>query len=372
MSNNKQIKDGYDKQFAIWLLLGIILVTLCFSWAAFSSYVSKLEAASQGHSLVDYLNASAQRLVKLELMDNSSDELIFNLDNTINELMPKVGKSSEYFDEQSEILQGISDVCTDWTSTKSSLYEFRSGSDSDSLISSSERLFYHAAHLTNLTSDYISYLSVIILRLQLLIIVQMLVVAFIISNRLFITFKELKRNRELSASMFIDSATGLFNRSKCHEVLRTITGSECLRAMIVFDLNDLKKTNDSYGHKVGDELIYSFAQIIKEGTKIHTQDVFIGRYGGDEFMVYYNNVLPDDIRLYLEEVAFLAEAFNEKETRFQISYAAGHAMTSPSEPNITLRQLFDIADKDMYRNKVEMKKNRAIRQSSIDNTLTER
>ncbi|WP_317854144.1 GGDEF domain-containing protein [Chakrabartyella piscis] len=356
MTNNKKNKTTYDKQLTIWLVLGFLLVTLCFSWYSFSSCVNQLEASSQGHSLVDYLNASVQRLVKLEIMGTQGDELVFNLDNTIAELKPENGKASEYFGNHDEILKSISNVSSDWEVVKIDLTDYRENSESSALIASSERLFYHAANLTNLTSDYISELSVSILRMQMLIILQMIVVACIIGHRLFFIIMELKRNRELSESMFIDGATGLYNRSKCHEILRTAIGGDYSRAMIVFDLNDLKKTNDIYGHRVGDELIHSFAQIMKDGTKIHTQDVFVGRYGGDEFMVYYHNLELKDIQLYLKEVAFLAEAFNEKETRFQISYAAGYAVSSMHDKDITLRELFDIADQDMYRNKAEIKK----------------
>lgn len=362
VTNIKKTKVNIDKQFAVWLVLGFLLVTLCISWISFTSYVKKLESATQGHSLVEYINASTQRLVKLEMTGTISDELIFNLDNMITELNIQDGEESEYFGNHADILQGIADVDEDWTVTKEALEQYRVDGDITSLLADSERIFYHAANLTNFDADYISELSASILRMQLLIIVQMLGVVLIVGHRLFLAFMELKRNRELSASMFIDTATGLFNRSKCHEILRTITEDKYSRVMIVFDLNDLKKTNDQYGHRVGDELIYSFAQIIKEGTQIHKKDVFIGRYGGDEFMVYYNSIDEDGIRLYLDEVAFLAEAYNEKEARFQISYAAGYAISSKETSELTLRQLFDIADQDMYRNKEAIKKNQAEKQ----------
>lgn len=365
MPNAKQLKNFSDKQLSIWLFLGFILVTLCISWLTFASYVTQLELSTQGHSLIDYVNASAQRLVKLEITGDINDELVFNLDNTIAELTPVAGESSEYYADETEIIQGLVDVSIDWEVVRTALEQFRADGEYTSLVSASERLFYHAANLTNLSSDYISRLSLYILRLEQIIVVQIALAAFVIARRLFITLMELKRNRALSASMFIDSATGLFNRSKCHEILRSLVNDELKsRSMIVFDLNDLKKTNDNYGHRVGDELIYSFAQIIKSATKVHTNDVFVGRYGGDEFMVYYSSVDEQDVKLYLDEVAFLAEEFNEKETRFQVSYAAGYALGSAKDKDMSLRQLFDVADQDMYANKAEMKKKRAEMQAT--------
>ncbi|MFI3170121.1 MAG: GGDEF domain-containing protein [Faecalibacterium sp.] len=362
-----------NSQLAVFVVLGLFLLTFCFSWVSFSSYVAQLEAVTQGHSLADYLNASIQRLVKLELMSTASDELIFNLDNTIAELEPAAGETSKYFGEQTEILQEIFNVSDDWTLTKETIEQYREDGDSAALLAASERLFYHAASLSILATDYVSTLSAAILRLQLLLVAQIVAVALIIVHRLFLTLVELKKNQALSESLAIDTATGLYNRSKCHEILRTITGGQHPRVMIVFDLNDLKKTNDLYGHRVGDELIQTFARLIKEGAKVHNKDVFIGRYGGDEFMVYYNNINADELRLYLQEVAFLTQSFNNNETRFQVSYAAGYAISIREKPGITLRQLFDIADKDMYRNKAEMKRKQAqMNTPSTGQTVVER
>lgn len=358
---NNHTKASHDKQLFLWVLLGALFISLCISWVNFASYVNKLEDSTQGLSYVDYFNSTGQRLAKLELMGTPNDELIFSLDTIMDKLIPDMGKASAYFGDNTEILNGVSNVSTDWELTKTVLEEFRETGDSSALLSASERLFYHTAILTNSAEDYISDLSQTIFRMQFVLIFQIVIIALVIGNRLFATLMEVRRSNALSATMFIDTATGLFNRSKCHEVLASVLGDEKKsRAIIIFDLNDLKKTNDLLGHRVGDELIHGFAQIINKSTKVNHQEVFVGRYGGDEFMAYYNSTDLDSIRLYLSEVAFWVEAFNEKETRYQMSYAAGFAMHSDeSEENLSLRQLFDLADQDMYKNKAAMKKRQA-------------
>jgi diguanylate cyclase (GGDEF)-like protein len=50
---------------------------------------------------------------------------------------------------------------------------------------------------------------------------------------------------------------------------------------IMFDLNNLKRANDTYGHAVGDQLITNFARLLRNA--IPAKD-FVGRYGGDEFI----------------------------------------------------------------------------------------
>ncbi len=47
-----------DPQLAVWAVLGILLISFCFSWVLFSAYVSRLEEVTEGHSLAEYMNAS--------------------------------------------------------------------------------------------------------------------------------------------------------------------------------------------------------------------------------------------------------------------------------------------------------------------------
>ncbi len=85
---------------------------------------------------------------------------------------------------------------------------------------------------------------------------------------------------------YTDGLTGLSNQryfkkrldeeiSRCHRYNRKL-------ALIFFDLDALKQTNDKYGHLAGDDLLYQVGQILK--TSIRSIDV-IARYGGDEFCV---------------------------------------------------------------------------------------
>lgn len=52
--------------------------------------------------------------------------------------------------------------------------------------------------------------------------------------------------------------------------------------IMMFDLNNLKKINDTYGHEQGDVFIKTFASLL---TRILTENSFLARYGGDEFVI---------------------------------------------------------------------------------------
>ncbi len=128
------------------------------------------------------------------------------------------------------------------------------------------------------------------------------------------------------------------------------------RAVIIFDLNDLKKTNDNLGHRAGDQLIYDFAQQIKKATNSFDHEIFVGRYGGDEFMAFLDGVEEQDVTQYIDEVYRILQNFNETQGRqYALSCAAGYGITTKENRLLTVRELFDIADEDMYKNKMAMK-----------------
>lgn len=94
------------------------------------------------------------------------------------------------------------------------------------------------------------------------------------------------KNEELERLYITDRLTGLFNRHK----LDTLLADEVQRAAryphpfgaIMLDIDQFKIVNDLHGHQVGDEVLVSIAQILKENTR--TTDV-TGRWGGEEFLI---------------------------------------------------------------------------------------
>ena len=56
---------------------------------------------------------------------------------------------------------------------------------------------------------------------------------------------------------------------------------------MMFDMNGLKYINDTFGHDEGDRFIRIFAACL---TRILTENSFLARYGGDEFVVYTDQI----------------------------------------------------------------------------------
>lgn len=147
-----------------------------------------------------------------------------------------------------------------------------------------------------------------------------------------------------------DSMTGLYNRSFFEAELRRLShGREFPVSIIVCDLDNLKRINDTYGHKSGDTVICKTASLLVECFR--NEDV-VARLGGDEFAVIIPYLTEPFVLRIVER---LREKFNDYNQTLshndhgnQINLSIGSATT---QTNIEMEELFKIADKRMYSEK---------------------
>ncbi len=99
-------------------------------------------------------------------------------------------------------------------------------------------------------------------------------------------FRDESTQKSLEAIAYLDSLTGLANRTHCELVLDSLKNNTSNIRILCMDLDDLKKINDAHGHSEGDRLLRTFADILRECFRPAKA---IGRMGGDEFIV----ILPE-------------------------------------------------------------------------------
>lgn len=94
--------------------------------------------------------------------------------------------------------------------------------------------------------------------------------------------------RELETLVTQDDLTGLKNRRYLRQFLPTIlkyaAQQDCQATLLLFDLDDFKHYNDTYGHTIGDQVLVQTAKLIQRCCRDH--DV-VARLGGDEFAVVF-------------------------------------------------------------------------------------
>ena len=151
---------------------------------------------------------------------------------------------------------------------------------------------------------------------------------------------------DMNQRAMIDYSTGLYNRSRCSELLRSEDILEDKVCLIMFDLNQLKMVNDTWGHEAGDEMISRFAEALRQTIPA---SAFLGRYGGDEFIAVIRECTPESIEDILNNLAKTVSVNNAHQD-LKVHYAAGYAM-SDDLPESTLSMLLEKADQAMYENK---------------------
>lgn len=347
------------KNFLITYVVPLLIIASLYCGYMFMVKMETLNKAYSDMNSVEFISSSTQRLISLALTDQLLTKDIFFIGNTTEEsLLTTGGSTLSVLDNPSMVL--LAETVFDSWNVIEDLVQQDGDMDISILTIYREAHFKAMTDLSNGIKSHSEDLNRSIANYQKMIMFLLSAICVIMLNNILNTHNQLKLSKELAEMAQIDSATSLYNRSKCQELFKnnqSITNKK-RPAMIVIDLNDLKKTNDSLGHRVGDELISSFAKALKAACNVNIVQPFIGRYGGDEFIVYYDDIENSEaINVYLKELSFLTEQANQNESRFKLAYAVGYSYVYDTDnEKITIRQLFDKADEIMYENKVAMKR----------------
>lgn len=185
-----------------------------------------------------------------------------------------------------------------------------------------------------------------------------LLVAEYFSNQIGIA---IKNHELLEKTVYLsryDTMTCAYNRCYFEELLDKFY-KKALRydesfCLVIFDLNNLKKINDTYGHAIGDMVITKFAEAINEN--IRESDLF-ARYGGDEFIGVFFNSTAIDLEKRLSEVInyFSKSPIKIMDNEVIVSFSYG--IVSFPHDSKDLNDLIKLADKRMYDYKVMTKSN---------------
>lgn len=157
------------------------------------------------------------------------------------------------------------------------------------------------------------------------------------------------KNEELRVRNSYDELTGLRSRSYFNEQCALMEKEENpLLCIIMGDVNDLKITNDLFGHRHGDILLKTIAQVMQEEAMPGS---IIARCGGDEFNVLMPRALRREANWYCYEVEQRLKKISTCCTTPSISFGVGKR----SGFDQTIKETINIADVKMYRNKVDYK-----------------
>ncbi len=99
--------------------------------------------------------------------------------------------------------------------------------------------------------------------------------------------------------LYKDVITGIYNRHYYEDRLKNVTATA---GVAVIDINDFRLYNEAFGHHVGDIILNTVAQAISHS--LNKSDVLV-RYGGDEFLVIFNDTKKEDFYHKLTQLSDL-------------------------------------------------------------------
>lgn len=92
---------------------------------------------------------------------------------------------------------------------------------------------------------------------------------------------------ELAQQAKRDMMTGLYNKATLEQYVdAALNGNGSRGFLLILDVDDFKRLNDTYGHPAGDKVLIAIASILQK----HFENGVVGRLGGDEFCVYADNI----------------------------------------------------------------------------------
>lgn len=178
---------------------------------------------------------------------------------------------------------------------------------------------------------------------------NLIITCFLIISIVFIII--LVRNifikKKLKKYTEIDDLTKIYNRRFLSKIAHELHNQKNDYSLIIFDLDNFKNINDTYGHQFGDDVLI---KVTEESRKILRNNDYFGRYGGEEFVVFLPNTniedtieIADRIRIAISNIDFI---YDNKKVNVTASFGV-----NSFDPELNVNEVFEIADKRLYKSK---------------------
>ncbi len=145
--------------------------------------------------------------------------------------------------------------------------------------------------------------------------------------------------------LYTDSLTGVFNRNYLNEKIIPELKKMDQNALIICDMNNLKFTNDNYGHYFGDELLKKYVDFLRRNTDGHV----LVRLGGDEFLIIMQGNNEEQASELTNRLLNLPKDHVQASDGTIIEVWAAYGYSVKSGNDINIDEMIKEADQQMYK-----------------------
>ncbi len=156
-----------------------------------------------------------------------------------------------------------------------------------------------------------------------------------------------------SVDHIIDSLTEVISRPYIISIAKKVMEDKIPFTIMILDLDNFKQINDSFGHLSGDFILKSIGKALIDYCY---KRAYIGRYGGDEFLLLIPHIVEyDDVHLFLEGLYEKGKIFRRyyNDGLRDIYVTASLGCAKFPEDSSNYEELFTKADKALYRGKIK-------------------
>lgn len=163
----------------------------------------------------------------------------------------------------------------------------------------------------------------------------------------------LRAENEELRPLAIDALSGCLSRDRFENdaarLIASVYNEGGRIVVLVFDLDDFKLVNDTYGHAMGDTVLRLFGKAVRDALRVGDA---VGRLGGDEFVAVLPDACLNDVRQILRRIksefkrlwkTTVSERLGATPIGFSVGAAAGTA-----RQGLSYEELKNIADHHMY------------------------
>jgi diguanylate cyclase (GGDEF)-like protein len=155
----------------------------------------------------------------------------------------------------------------------------------------------------------------------------------------------------------MDALTNLNNRG---EFMRYVSRSSNFHmddrstVVVMMDIDKFKSINDTYGHAEGDQALVIVADALKKVIRSYSMPSFLGRYGGDEFVLIIHPENGADIDSLVSDIRkSVQDEINSHKTEYDLTLSGGY--DELREENDSVQDCMKRADDKLYVDKKRRK-----------------
>lgn len=161
-----------------------------------------------------------------------------------------------------------------------------------------------------------------------------------------------KLETELTKIANIDPLTGLYNRRKMKELIKSVQNEhdnhEYHITIALLDIDKFKSINDTYGHDIGDLVLVKLSEILQ--TYNNQNEYFhVSRWGGEEFLIFYERYNQDK-QSVIDEFNALREKISQTTVNDNIHFTVTIGLAF-YEDGKDINSLIKEADENLYKGK---------------------